>query len=323
MISLFKDKSGGSVFWLIILCFGLHLKSLLSPPPVLINPGDGYFYFLLNPLLNAQPYFASLLFILLIFLLALQLNFMLNALRMYPKQTNTAALAFLLFTALLPQFNVLSTALFACNLFIWILYSACKLYAPHNPKTSIYNFGLLCGLCVLLYYPSLPLVIIALLALIIIRPFRFNEWFVLLFGIITPIYFLGSYLYLTDRLELLTQLKDLFGIFQLTVPPLFVIITYAAATLIVLWGIFSVQRSGVNVLIQVRKGWTIFFAALLLMLPIIFFIKGAYPLALLLAVVPGAAYTGYAFGNSKNILPVIFFWALIALSIYNNWFVNY
>ena len=87
---------------------------------------------------------------------------MLNALHMYPKQTHTAALAFILFTALLPHYNVLSTALFACNFFIWILYSACKLYASPNPKTAIYNFGLLCGLCALLYYPSLPLIIIAI-----------------------------------------------------------------------------------------------------------------------------------------------------------------
>ncbi len=186
MISLFKDRSALSVFWLIIICLGLHTNSLLHPPPVEIAPGDGYFYYLLQPLQNAQPYFTSLLFILIVFLLALQLNFMMNALRMYPKQTHTAALAFLLFTALLPQFNVLSTALFTCNFFIWIIYSACKLYGAQSPKTSIYNFGLLCGLCILLYYPSLPLIIIALLALAIIRPFKLMSGLYFFFGIITP-----------------------------------------------------------------------------------------------------------------------------------------
>ena len=323
MISLFKDRSALSIFWLIIICFGLHTNSLLHPPPVEIAPGDGYFYYLLQPLQNAQPYFASLLFILIIFLLALQLNFMMNALRMYPKQTHTAALAFLLFTALLPQFNVLSTALFTCNFFIWIMYSACKLYGAHNPKTSIYNFGLLCGLCILLYYPSLPLIIIALLALAIIRPFKINEWFVLFFGIITPAYFLTGYFFLTGQFNLFPQLQNVFDLIQLRVPPVFEIVTLAVATLIILWGVFSVQNSGSNVLIQVRKGWSVFFATMVLVLPVIFFIKGAYPLVLLLPVIPGSAYTGFAFANSRNILPVIFFWLLIGLAIYNNWFANY
>ena len=323
MISLFKERSAFSFFWLIIICFGLHANSLLHPPPVEIAPGDGCFYYLLQPLQNVQPYYASLLFILLVLLLALQLNFIMNALHMYPKPTHTAAIAFILFTALLPQFNVLSTALFACNLFIWIIYSACKLYGTHNPKTSIYNFGMLCGLCVLLYYPSLPLIIIALMALAIIRPFKINEWFVIVFGIITPAYFLGGYLFLTGQLSLLPQLQNVFDLIQLSVPSVFTIITFAVATLVILWGVFSVQGSGSNVLIQVRKSWSVFFAAMVLMLPVIFFIKGAYPLVLLIAVIPGAAYAGFAFTQSRNILPIICFWVLISLAIYNNWFANY
>lgn len=323
MISLFKDRSAVSVFWLIIICFGLHTSSLLHAPEIVISPADGYFYYILQPLKNAQPYFVSLLFILLIFLLAMQLNFMLNALHMFPKQTNAAALAFLLFSALLPQFNVLSTALFACNLFIWILYSACRLYAAPNPKTSIYNFGMLCGFSMLLYYPMLPLIMIALLALVIMRSFKINEWFVLFFGLITPAYFLASYLFITGNLKFLPKPLQIFDIIRLPVPPIMFIITFAVSTLIILWGIFSVQSSGINALIQVRKSWSVFFIAMLLLLPAVFFIKDAYPLVLLLVVLPGAAYTGYAFANSRNILPVIFFWVLLGLSIYNNWFAKY
>jgi hypothetical protein len=323
VISLFKDRSAVSVFWLIIICFGLHTNSLLNPPQVVISPADGFFYYILSPLQIAQPYFISLLYILLIFLLALQLNFILNVLHMYPKQSYTAALAFLLFSALLPQFNVISAALFACNLFIWILYSACKLYAAPNPKTSIYNFGLLCGLCVVLYYPSLPLVLIALLALIIIRPFRLNEWFVLCFGLITPAYFLATYFFLTNRLSMLPQPQQVFNLIKLPVPPVITIVTLVTAAVVTVWGVLAVQSSGANVLIQVRKSWTVLLVALIFILPVVFLINGAFPLILLLAMLPAAAYTGFAFANSRNILPVIFFWVLIGLVIYNNWFAKY
>jgi hypothetical protein len=323
VISLFKERSAVSVFWLIILCFGLHLYSLVNPPVINVAPTDGFVYYLINPFKNADSYFASLIYVLLIFLLALQLNFILNSLRMFPKPSYTPALAFILFSALIPAFNVINAALFACIFLIWILYSACKLYAAQNAKTSIYNFGLLTGLCVILYFPSAPIILIAFIALAIIRPFHINEWFVLFFGIITPAYFLTAYLFLTDQLHLFPAPQQLFHVVKLPLQPLLIIISLLVASLATVWGIFSVQNSGKNVLIQVRKSWSVFLVSLLLIMPAIFFMKDAFPAVFLLAAIPAACYTGFAFANSRNILPVVFFWILIGLSIYNNWFAKY
>jgi hypothetical protein len=322
VVSLFKDRSAVSVFWLIIVCFGLHTQTLINPPQVVISPNDGFLFYLLRPLQHAEAYLVSLLYIVFIFLLALQLNFVLSVLRMYPRQSYTAALAFLLFSALLPAFNVISAALVACNFFIWILYGASKLYAAPNAKSSIYNFGLLNGLCVLLYYPSVPLILIAVIALAIIRPFRLNEWFVLFFGIITPAYFLITYFFLTGQLNLV-RLQQVFNLIRLPVPPVLTIITWLVAALVALWGIFSVQNSLANVLIQVRKSWSVFLLAFIFFLPMVFLATGAYPFALLMAIVPASAYAGFALANNRNILPVVFFWALLGLSIYNNWFAKY
>lgn len=319
MVSFFRDKSPAAIFWLLILCFALHINTLLSPPPIVADPANGFFYYLFAPLQNAPPYFASLLFVLMVYSLALQVNFMLNSLHLLPRQAYTPALAFILFTALLPSLHAITPALFACNFFIWILYRASKLYAAPNPKTAIYNFGLLNGLCIILYYPTLALIIIALLALAIMRAFKPNEWFVLIFGLITPAYFLGGYLFLTGQLNLLPQPQQVFGLLKLPVQPIIIIISLGITVLATLWGIFSVQNSGTNVLIQVRKSWSVFFVALIFTLPISFFIKEAFPTVLLLAAVPAASYAGYAFSVSRNILPVIFFWILLGLAIYSNW----
>ncbi len=323
MISFFRDRSAVAVFWLIIICFGLHIRSLLDTPPIVIAPADGFLYYLLQPFQNQDAYFTSLIYILLIFLLALQLNFMVNNLRMLPKPSYTTALAFILFSALIPSFNVITPALFACNFFIWILYRACKLYGAPNAKTAIYNFGLLNGLCIILYYPSLPLVIIAMYALIIMRAFRLNEWFVLFFGIITPAYILGGYLFLTGNLKFIPQPQALFDLIRLPLQPVNIIASLSVAVFTIVWSIFSVENTGTNTLIQVRKSWAVFLASLILIIPVVFFMKDAFPVALLLAIVPAASYTGYAFAVNRNILPVIFFWLLLGLSIYNNWFTNY
>jgi hypothetical protein len=115
---------------------------------------------------------------------------------------------------------------------------------------------------VILFYPALPFVIIALFALMIMRSFKPTEWFVLLFGIITPAYFLGGYLFLTGQLDLLPQPQQVFALIQLPVQPLLIIISLCVAVLATIWGFFSVQHSGGNALIQVRKSWSVFFCGI-------------------------------------------------------------
>ena len=38
-----------------------------------------------------------------------------------------------------------------------------------------------------------------------LRPFRINEWITLLFGIITPFYFLAGWLFLNDKFDLVVN----------------------------------------------------------------------------------------------------------------------
>jgi len=324
VVSFFKDKSAVSVFWLIILCFGLHIYSLINPPQLIAEPGEGFFYYLMKPFANLHPYTLAMLHVCLIFLTALQLNFVIYELKMFRRQSYTPAVAFLLLSSLLPACNQVSAALLACNFLIWIIYSACRFYNAHNPKTSIYNTGLLTGIAFILYYPLLPLIITVLLALAIMRPFRLNEWFVLIFGLLTPVYFLVASLFLKNELHILPLPAQLFNLYFKSIRPLpVVIITLAVAAGITLSGIFAVQRDN-RELIQVRKSWNLVLIFLIFSIPGIVFIQHAWPVAVLLAIVPAACFTGFTFDNtSRHILPLIFFWLLLALSIYNNWFAKY
>jgi hypothetical protein len=73
----------------------------------------------------------------------------------------------------------------------------------------------------------------------------------------------------------------------------------------------------------VRKSWSVFLIALILLAPALFFIVGAFPMVLYLLMVPAACYTGFAFANNRTILSAIFFWLLLALDIYNLWLAKY
>jgi len=325
MVSFFKDKSAVSVFWLIIICCGLHVYSLINAPQLNISVNEGFFYYLLQPIANLQPYTLSVIYVLLIFLIALQLNFVVNELNLLPKQSYTPALAFVLLSALLPVFNQVTAALLSCNFLIWIFYGACRLYGTPNAKSSIYNIGLATGISVILYYPMMPLVIIVLLSFFIIRSFRANELFILLFGIITPFYFLITYLFLKDDLKLLPLPQQLFN-FYISNKPQFslAIITLIISAVITAWSMLMVRQSGNRELVQVRRSWTVAAIFLLFFIPGLFFVKLAYPSAILLAMIPAACYIGYAFGStSRSIVPTIIFWLFVGLSIYNNWFAKY
>ena len=123
MVSFFRDRSAVAVFWLIIICFALHIYALVHPPQIVALTTDGFFYYLLNPLKNADPFAVSLIYVFAIFLLSLQLNFVLNNLRMLSKPSYTPALCFILFSALLPAFNVVNASLLAC-FFLYGYYTA-------------------------------------------------------------------------------------------------------------------------------------------------------------------------------------------------------
>jgi hypothetical protein len=325
VVSFFKDKSAVSVFWLIILCCGLHVYSLINAPQLNVSVNEGFFYYILQPFANLQPYTLSVIYVLLIFLIALQLNFVVNELNLLTKQSYTPALAFVLLSALLPVFNQVSAALLSCNFLIWIFYSACRLYNAPNAKSSIYNIGLITGISIILYYAMMPLALIVLMSFLIIRSFRANELFILLFGILTPFYFLVTCLFLKGNLKLLPLPQQLFDIY-FNVKPQFslITITLIAAALVTLWAMVVVQQTGSRELIQVRKSWTLAGVFLIFYIPAIFFVRQAYPSAVLVAMIPAACYLGYAFGStSRSIIPTIIFWLFVGLSIYNNWFAKY
>ena len=325
MVSFFKDKSAVSVFWLIILCCGLHVYSLINAPQLNVSVNEGFFYYLLKPFANLQPYTLSVIYVLLIFLIALQLNFVVNELNLLSKQSYTPALAFVLLSALVPVFNQVSAALLSCNFLIWIFYSACRLYNAPNAKASIYNIGLITGISIILYYAMMPLAIIVLLSFLIIRSFRANELFILLFGLLTPFYFLIAGLFLKGNLKFLPLPQQIFNIYFNSSPQFSLIsITLIVAALVTLWAMITVQQTGSRELIQVRKSWTLAGVFLIFHIPAIFFVRQAYPSAVLIAMIPAACYIGYAFGSaSRSIIPTIIFWLFVGLSIYNNWFAKY
>lgn len=322
MVSIFREKSSVSVFWLIALSIVIHSHFIIAPPQVILSNHDGCLQGLLSPLTGLPSVVLVLLYHAIVIIQALRLSVVLNNLRMFPKQYFIPALCYLLLTALYPLWNNLTPSLLINFFVIWLFSLTAKLYSAPRPKPLIYNIGLLVGFISLLYPPALFFIVTSFFALLLLRAFRLNEWMILLLGIVTPVYLFAAVLFLNDNLNRFLALLPHFHWHLLPIQnqsPL--VITFIAGALLIVSGIFAWQANVGKMVIQTRRCWSVIFFMFLFSIPLLFGISGEDMPALLLGMVPAAALSSNTFVYAKNnLIQTILFWLVVLAVIFNNWF---
>ena len=321
MISVFREKSSFSVFWLLLLSVVLHSHFFIVPPQVVVTGTSVWMKALLMPL-NAMPsIFLVLLYHAIIVVQALRLSAVLNNLRMFPKLYFIPALCYLLLTALLPAWSHITPALLFNFIILWLFALLARLYSSPRSRPLIYNAGFLTGLCVVIYPPCLFLVPAAFFALALLRAFRFNEWIILLLGILTPLYLLASILFLNDSLASLLPVLPQFSPHLLTGNEIPLVIATIAGGALIVAGVFFWQGNIGRMIIQTRRCWSVLFLMFLLSIPLLFVMKGEDASVLMLGMIPAAALSSNTFVYSKNeLLQNIIFWVFVIVIMFNNWY---
>lgn len=321
MVSIYKDKSIFSLVLLIVIAGLLFAPAMIGTTQLLVNSRQGFLYYLLRGLVPLQGGIAVFSFLLLKIITALFINFIANELKLFPKTGFIPALSFLILSAMLPSWMQIMPALIGCMLLAINFYAGVKLYNAVRPQAAIFNLGLITGLNVLLYYAMLPTLLITLYALSVTRPFKLSEWFLLLTGILTPLYFLAGYLFLSGQIELLNEWKSIF-----TIAPIIdkdirtTAIALGTAGLFILYGFILAEQSGHQYSIMARKAKAILQVSFVAFIPIVFFIRGSYPDAIVLLAVPGSLLLSYTFLHIKNrYVTAIIFWILTGLTLYMHW----
>jgi hypothetical protein len=210
--------------------------------------------------------------------------------------------------------------LLAATLVIWMFILLFKLYNIQIARSTVYNIGLLAGIASYIFFPSAFFIICLLLGLVILKPFRINEIFLLLLGCLTPYYFNGAYLFLTDQFTV----QNLFPRVSITAPDIKNSIWLAVSTLLLtvpfLLGGYYVQMHLRKMLIQVRKNWSIllFYLILAIFLPYVNNSETFH--AWVLAIPPFAAFhaSAYYYSN-KNLVPSIIFFITIGFILYQQY----
>ncbi|RYZ15604.1 MAG: hypothetical protein EOO16_27165 [Chitinophagaceae bacterium] len=312
MIALFKQKAPGTIAILFIT--GLLLKlPLFTGTALQTAPSDGPLFRLLTAQLKgAPPVLAGLLAFTLLFVAALAMNSFVNQYRMMSRQTFLPALSYLLITSLLPEWSRLSAPLCANTLLVLAFGLILRLYAAPRAGGRIFNIGLLTGLAGYFFAPALLFGVIALLGLMVLRPFRAQELLLYLLGVLTPTYFYGVGLFLYDTLSWRALVPWLhFGIIQKR-PSYLLLGSIVLLVMPFLLGSFYVQANLRKMLIQARKNWSLALFYLLLTLGIPFFNNDGQYTGWLLVATPLAAFHACAFlYPARRWTPLLLFFVIL------------
>lgn len=326
MTGTFKANNPYNTFLLFL--YGLLLKLPLFLHPKIPQPHqtDGFLY---KAFINwastfsaGFPVIYAIITFILLYTQAITFNKLVNDLRLMQKPNYLTGMSYLLVTSLFSEWNMLSAPLIINTLLIWVWGRMSSLNNDTHPKTTLFNIGIAIGLSTFFYFPSLAFAALIIFGLAIIRPFKLAEWFIALFGIITPYYFLLAITFLTQGLKG----YKLPGI-AFTSPKYYPTNWALAAIIIVIvvaiTGVLFVLQNLRRQLIQARKSWHLIFLYLFVAVCIPFINAIATFEYWILSAVPISALMAAAFlYPQKKIIPLVIHWVMVAFVIAISYFVN-
>lgn len=297
--------------------FALKLPVIFRPLPPVITPSDGILYRSFIKFLSSfsSPSFFGFLQFLLLCVLALYINFLVQRLKLFPRNNYLPGMLFLLITSLFPQWFAFSSIVIVMLLMVSICDKLSVLHTTNRPKSLIFNLGFVVGLGSLIYSPFLIYFAVILFGINTSRAFRLHEWIIALLGLLAPYYFLASWLFLSDQLS--RNFFHLPDFFLPYIPHSIVsIISFTILLLIFALGLFFAQANTRRQIKQVRHNWQFVYYFLIAGIFSLFlnsnsdfsvFLVLAFPLAVI-----GAATFFY---SKKKIIPLLLHWALFLLAI--------
>lgn len=324
MIGAFKANNPYNSFLLLLYGVLLKLPMFLYPAIPVPQQTDGFLFkqllLQLNAVGNVLPGIYPFISFLLLYTQAISFNQMANGQRLMQKPTYLPAMAYLLITSLFQEWNILSAPLIVNSFVIWVWARMSGLGNNNKIAASLFNIGIAIGIATFFYFPSIAFTLLIIFGLILTRPFNPAEWLLSLLGIITPYYFLLSYVFLTDK-----WIGYSFPGFSVSLPKFHESRWALAAIIIVLFatmaGIYFVRQNFRRQLVQTRKSWNLVFLYFFVALCIPF-INATHTFQYwILCAVPLSAFVGAGFFYpTKKVFPLVIHWLMVAFVILFSYF---
>ena len=276
-----------------------HCNQLLR-----LDSKNGLFSYVLANYIYTLPLAVQvILFHALILTQALRLNMVMQDLRMFSSVNYVPAMTYVLLTGLLMRSDMITETLVSNSLTLWMFIKLSRLYNNPEPKTLLFNIGIIAGISIILFHPTAILIVVVLFALAVVRPFRIAEWLVLLMGILLPYYFVLVFLYLNNQFSTVgTYLPNVSFGSPLQGLEKTYLINLGFILFATLVGLYQLQQHVGRLVIQIRKNWGVMMVLLFMLVlsPFIFSSLGAQ--VLLMGLIPLSATISNGYSNPKSLL---------------------
>lgn len=204
VISPVRQHSPFSLVIIPVLAIVLWIPSFINPLPP-IEQVEMPVYAFLDLFFRSAPYVALAIGLLLLLTEAFLLNFILQQHQVVVKKNWLPALFVVVFGSCSPGLLWPQAEQFAGILILLVLHILLGTYRQDKSFAAMFNSGLLIGLAAQFYLPSLVFFLFGIFTIIIIRPFIWREWVMLILGILLPFIYGGVYYYWNDNYAEVTQ----------------------------------------------------------------------------------------------------------------------
>lgn len=324
MTGIFRTNNPLNTFLLFV--YGILLKFvwLFHPQIPVIQKNNGFLYndliTWIKPWFDAYPVSYFVIAYLLLFTQAVNFNQIIISRRLMEKPNYLPAMSYLLITSFFSECHVLSAPLIINSILIWVFAKMSNLNNNQNAKSALYNVGMAIGICSFFYLPGILFTLLILASLLNTRSPKAAEWFITFIGVLTPWYFLITFLFFRNTLYSfnLPGFGISYLVFQKLTPEYIGVILIMV---LVATGAFFVQFVATKQIVQVRKNWGLMALYLIIALAIPF-INHTYETGQwMFALVPASAFVACAFYYPRlRWIPRVLQWLMVGFVLYMQYF---
>lgn len=304
MLSLFRNNSPFTVIILLIFAILAKLSALLHPVLPLPVPQ----HFLYNGILK-MLYFVfkdaafaySLLALVLVFIQSLYMNGIVARHKLFNRHTYIPAFVYLLLGSVYPTFNGFNETIFVNWFLLAAMDTMFSFTQTQQPRKLIYNAGFFFCMAAMFQFTLLSFFLLLLVGMVMFRPINLGEWTVAMMGYLTPIYFVGCLLFLTDRLNIVRYWAHIgFSVAKDLPSTGFIIFSVSGMVILLTSGVYAMQENVAMSNIYVRRDYAAVSFYLIIALVAAFITDSAVKGAWLLIIPPVSIIISHAVQLDKN-----------------------
>lgn len=201
-LALFRHNQSFTLVLLLVLILFLWMPTFLHP--LVIEYHGMPLYEAVEWLSFHSPYLSTSLAFLLLILQGIYINLLVSRYDLIIRSSYIPSLLYIFLASILPDFRSLNPALVALT---FILLACDRLLAMYKQKSIdnlIFNASFLIALASLFSFQSIVFYCIAIVSMVIFRPFSWREWMISICGLVVPYVFLITWSILANQEDIVT-----------------------------------------------------------------------------------------------------------------------